>query len=163
MQVSKGKLMLIGFGILAVVIIIASFNLKKPSDTQNSMGNNAQKIADNKSTPQVKIETLRAGTSDRSVRINDFVLVNYTGMFTDSTVFDSSYERNQPYGFYVGQGKVIKGWDQGLIGMKIGEKRRLTIPPQFAYGERGAYDSTGKMVIPPNSTLVFEIELSDIK
>lgn len=81
------------------------------------------------------------------------VTVNYVGTLTDGTKFDSSYDRNQPFTFTLGAGEVIKGWDQGVAGMKIGGKRKLTIPPSLGYG------ATGQGPIPPNSTLIFEVEL----
>jgi peptidylprolyl isomerase len=81
------------------------------------------------------------------------VTVNYVGTLENGTKFDSSYDRNQPFKFPIGQGRVIHGWDEGVMTMKVGGKRKLMIPPDLGYGARGA----GK--IPPNSTLIFEVEL----
>ena len=87
------------------------------------------------------------------------VSVHYTGRLTDGTKFDSSYDRGQPIDFPLGGGVVIKGWDQGIEGMKVGGKRKLTIPPDLAYGARG----TPGGPIPPNATLVFEVELVGVR
>ena len=82
------------------------------------------------------------------------ITVHYTGWLTDGTQFDSSIDRKQPLSIVLGVGQVIKGWDQGIEGMKIGGKRKLTIPPELAYGNRAVGG-----VIPKNATLVFEVEL----
>jgi len=101
------------------------------------------------------IEDLVVGTG-ATAAVGDTVTVHYVGTFTNGTKFDSSYDRNQPYPFRIGAGQVIAGWDQGVPGMKVGGKRRLTIPPDLAYGSRG------QGAIPPNTTLVFEIDLLSI-
>lgn len=86
------------------------------------------------------------------------VTVHYTGKLTNGTKFDSSLDRNKPFTFQLGVGQVIPGWEKGVAGMKVGGKRKLTIPSKDGYGERGA-----PPVIPPNSTLVFDVELLDVK
>lgn len=108
----------------------------------------------------LETRTVRNGYG-RSARPGDFVTVHYTGWLYDAAAadkrgqkFDSSVDRDQKFQFRLGEGRVIKGWEQGVEGMKIGETRELMIPPELAYGERGY-----PPVIPPNATLVFEIEL----
>ena len=88
----------------------------------------------------------------------DMVVVQYTGRLEDGTVFDSSYQRSQPFSFTLGVGQVIQGWDEGVASMQVGGKRRLVIPPELAYGPRGAGG-----VIPPNATLEFDVELLDVR
>jgi len=93
-----------------------------------------------------------------AIDAGQIAVVHYTGTLTDGTVFDSSVSRNVPFRFPLGAGRVIVGWDQGVAGMRVGGKRRLTIPPELAYGDRGA-----DAVIPPNATLMFDVELVGIE
>lgn len=99
------------------------------------------------------VEDLQEGTGAEAVP-GQRVTVHYTGWLTNGQKFDSSVDRGQPFSFLLGEGHVIQGWDQGVEGMKVGGKRKLTIPPDMGYGARGAGN-----VIPPNATLVFEVEL----
>jgi len=96
--------------------------------------------------------------SGREAHAGETATVHYTGKLTNGTQFDSSKDRNQPFSFRLGAGHVIKGWDEGVEGMKIGGIRKLVIPPQLAYGSRGAGSA-----IPPNATLIFEVELLDLR
>jgi rhodanese-related sulfurtransferase len=105
---------------------------------------------------ELKITINQEGLGD-SAEIGMSVSVHYTGKLEDGTVFDSSIPRGQPFTFTLGAGQVIKGWDVGVEGMKIGEKRSLVIPPHLGYGMRGAGET-----IPPNSTLIFDIELLEV-
>ena len=91
-------------------------------------------------------------------RAGKTVSVHYTGYLEDGTKFDSSLDRGEPFSFPLGAGKVIRGWDEGLVGMKVGGRRKLIIPSELAYGSRGA----GRL-IPPDATLVFDVELLEVK
>lgn len=102
---------------------------------------------------QLLIEDLADGSGREAVSGSE-ISVHYTGSLADGTVFDSSRERGRPLTLTLGVGQVIKGWDEGLQGMKEGGRRKLTIPPEMGYGSRGAGG-----VIPPNAVLVFEVEL----
>jgi FKBP-type peptidyl-prolyl cis-trans isomerase FkpA len=103
---------------------------------------------------ELKIEDTTVGTGTVA-EAGKTVTVQYTGWLTNGTKFDSSKDHGQPFTFQLGAGQVINGWDQGVVGMKVGGVRKLTIPPSLGYGASGA----GRGVIPPNATLVFEVEL----
>jgi len=106
---------------------------------------------------ELQIEDTKVGTGS-AVKSGDTVSINYLGTLEDGTKFDSSYDRNEPFETQIGVGYVIKGWDEGVVGMKVGGKRKLTIPYQLAYGENGIPGD-----IPAKATLIFEVELMGIK
>ena len=108
-------------------------------------------------TTGLQFEDLQVGTGE-SPKPGQTVIVHYTGWLTDGSKFDSSMDRAQPFEFSIGRGQVIKGWDEGVMSMKVGGKRKLTIPPDLGYGARGAGG-----VIPPNATLIFEVDLLGLK
>lgn len=104
----------------------------------------------------LQIEEIQIGTGAEA-KSGQSVSVHYTGTLTNGSKFDSSRDRKDPFDFQLGAGMVIKGWDQGVAGMKVGGRRKLTIPPELGYGA-GGYPP----VIPPNSTLIFDIELLEV-
>lgn len=108
-------------------------------------------------TSSVSIEELAIGDGPEVTGPGQFLTVHYSGRLADGTEFDSSYGRDEPFGFPVGVGYVIPGWDEGLLGMRVGGRRRLVVPPDLGYGERGA-----GALVPPNATLTFDIELLEI-
>lgn len=108
------------------------------------------------STSKFKIEDIKKGNGGE-VTGGEYVKIHYRGQLEDGTEFDSSYDRSKPFRVRIGVGQVIEGWDIGLLGMKVGGKRKLTIPPKLAYKDQ----EMG--LIPPNSTLIFELELLEIE
>ena len=107
----------------------------------------------------LKIEVLQEGTGEQISKAGDLVTVHYTGTLEDGGKFDSSLDRGEPFTFPLGQGSVIQGWEKGIVGMKVGEKRRLTISPELGYGEQG----TPAGPIPPNAILIFEVEMISMR
>jgi peptidylprolyl isomerase len=150
---------------IVIAILVIAIILIFGYILQDAMGNPIRKTQDTATQPtaamepqaKVKIEDLQEGTG-QAVKSGDTIVIHYKGMLEDGTVFDSSYDRGQPFTTQIGVGQVIKGWDEGVPGMKVGGKRRLTIPPSLGYGEAGAPPT-----IPPNATLIFEVELVGIQ
>jgi len=157
---------------IGAIIVYAKNNMTttKPDSIQEQLTNFAsgsaaqnQQTQGGASSPaptpnvtELQVNDIAAGTG-AEVKAGDEVSVHYTGTFLDGKKFDSSVDRGEPFSFIVGAGEVIKGWDEGLVGMKVGGKRELLIPADKAYGERGSPGA-----IPPNSALYFQIELLEI-
>ena len=134
-------------------------DVDKEAETISQAQNQAQTQVSQDPNAQVEIQILVEGAGDRVTVEGDVIAVNYKGMLEDGTEFDSTAKHdNQPLVVTLGEHKVITGWEQGLIGMKVGETRKLVIPPLLAYGAEGYAG-----VIPPNATLTFEVELVSIK
>ena len=143
--------MLLGIvlGVAVVAVLVAACN-QSPAGG----GGGGQEVT---TASGLKYTDIKVGTGAEA-KAGQTASVHYTGWLTDGKKFDSSKDRNQPFPFRLGAGQVIKGWDEGVQGMKVGGTRKLTIPADLGYGARGAGG-----VIPPNATLVFEVELLDVK
>lgn len=152
--------------IIAVLVLIALvpvyfLTMSKPAKPVTSSKTDTTSASDSAipagKVTELKIEDSKVGTGP-AVQSGDTVVMHYNGTLMDGTKFDSSYDRGEPFTTQIGVGQVIEGWDQGVPGMKVGGKRKLTIPSEMAYGSRGA-----GAAIPPNSDLIFEVELIAIK
>jgi hypothetical protein len=158
-QGSKFIFFIIPVFVIAIAVVIFIFSGKTQLPVNNHEPINEEDIfgsqEDDNDFGMLVRDTLREGEG-REAEDGDELTVNYVGTLKDGTQFDSSYDRGQPYTFILGIGEVIQGWDQGLYGMKVGEKRRLQIPSSLGYGE------TGSGIIPANAGLIFEVELVSI-
>lgn len=147
--------------ILIAGILMFKFVSKDNNEVQSFTDTNQEALINTGDTmtdiDDFSFETTKEGTGP-AVLVGDTVSVNYSGTLTDGTKFDSSYDRGVPFEFTVGQGQVIRGWDEGIKGMKVGEKRTLYIPSSMGYGSNGAGD-----LIPSYAGLIFEVELMEIK
>ena len=155
---NKTTIIILGAMVIVAVAIYAIWNNSVKRPQQNIINNGpvtSQPTIMNKQGVQIEILKEGAGAVAKNY---DIVSVHYTGTLENGTKFDSSVDRGVPFEFTLGAGQVILGWDIGVEGMKVGEKRKLTIPSLLAYGERGAGG-----VIPPNATLIFEVELLGIR
>lgn len=145
------SLMTVILVVVLIVIGVAIYFLLQPMNNTNST--QTSKIFN---IQGMKVEILKDGTGE-GAKVGDNIVVNYVGTLQDGTKFDSSIDRNQPFPYTLGQNRVIRGWELGLVGMKVGEKRKLTIPPELAYGDSGR-----PPVIPEKATLIFEIDMLSI-
>lgn len=144
-------------GVLVVVLAIAGiYFIVRQTTSSTILQTPADTATKDFELQGMKVQILQQGTGIKA-KAGDSVTVNYVGTLTDGTKFDSSIDRNAPFTFPLGQGQVIQGWDLGVAGMRVGEKRKLTIPSELGYGARGYAP-----VIPPSATLIFEVELLKI-
>lgn len=139
--------------VVSALFIFKIIPLELPAKTEKQISDTTNT---KQSSEKLEIEDTKIGTGDE-VKSGDTIVIDYKGTLTDGTKFDSSYDRGQPFETRIGVGDVIKGWDEGVVGMKVGGKRHLVIPPSLGYGDQAVGS------IPPNSTLVFDVELIEIK
>ncbi len=161
-----GYVLLIGLA-TAVIIYVLNYSAKPQAVIQTDTNSQKEVVAEpspivennnmQENVTELKMEDLVVGTGAEAVS-GKVISVHYTGTLTNGTKFDSSKDRGTPFEFTLGAGEVIQGWDKGFAGMKVGGKRKLTIPSDMGYGAQGAGG-----VIPPNATLIFEVELLDVK
>ena len=150
--------------IIIVIVLVGGiyliFNMSQPTD--NNQNNSMQNTEQNTNTSSydiqgMKVQILKEGSGPEA-KSGNTVAVHYVGTLENGTKFDSSIDRGAPISLTLGKNSVIQGWELGLLGMKVGEKRKLTIPPELAYGNNAVGN-----IIPANSTLIFEVEMVEIK
>jgi len=153
MKMDRKKMILLSLSVLVVIIIgwicVEKFYHVQTPESNTTAGANQQAA--------LQTETLQQGYGSEDVKSGDRIAVNFMGYLKDRNLFDSNLDSGKPYEFTIGKGEVVQGWDKGLIGMKVGEKRKLVVPPELGYG------SEEKENIPKNSTLYYEVELVEIK
>jgi FKBP-type peptidyl-prolyl cis-trans isomerase len=147
------------FVVLTGLVVSAQTPTHKPAPAARPNTNAPTKVTGDgvKTDSGLQYWDIKVGTGDEA-KSGNHVKVHYTGWLSTGKKFDSTVDANQPYEFTLGQGDVIKGWDEGIAGMKVGGKRQLRIPPELAYGESGY-----KTIIPPNATLIFDVQLLTVK
>ena len=156
------KNILIALVIILIVVAAGAiyFSLPKKNNNMTQTTNSSDQSATNFDIQGMKVEILKQGTGE-GAKAGDNISVNYTGTLTDGTKFDSSVDPSfghvAPFPYTLGNNQVIQGWELGLLGMKVGEERKLTIPPELAYGAQSP-----SSLIPANSTLVFDITMVSI-
>ncbi len=156
MQINKEGKIFLGFIVVLILAIAAAFNGTGEKGQGNATSTIISMTSETKDGLKIVDETI--GTGAEAVAGKN-VTVHYVGTLANGKKFDSSRDRGTPFTFALGAGQVIRGWDEGVAGMKVGGTRKLTIPPELAYGSQ----SVGNGLIPPNSTLVFEVELLGVK
>lgn len=151
---------IIALVVVILLIVLVFYSLKNKTEKEEIKGSDLSEVINNNKVEE-KLPEINKNNMEKISKKGDTLSMNYTGRLVDGTVFDSNvdpkFNHVEPFVFTLGAGQVITGWDEGLVGMKIGDKKTLTIPPEKAYGSR----QVGP--IPANSTLIFDVELVDIK
>lgn len=156
-KLSKEQYIGVAIALLLALFMFFGFGGVQKVFNGQSSENSLNPIADINNINENSMTEENTNSDTKVAEAGDTITVHYNGTFENGTKFDSSYDRGQPFSFVLGAGLVIKGWDQGLIGAKEGEKKRLVLPPELAYG------ASGQGPIPPNTTLIFEVEVLDIE
>jgi FKBP-type peptidyl-prolyl cis-trans isomerase len=152
---NKAEWITAAIAIIIILTVIISIKSKLPTRAP-TLGNTSVNTS-------INTNNMEPSNTGKTAAAGNTVYVHYVGTLQDGTKFDSSYDRGQPLAFKLGANQVIKGWDEGIVGMKVGEKKKLVIPPLKAYGAQGVQDRPGHYIIPPNATLLFDVELVDVE